>query len=59
MIQALRSEPARRPAPPTGVPHRWQNRAWGESSARQSAQDWALRLAPQELQKFPDAGAPH
>jgi hypothetical protein len=59
MIQALRSESARGREPPlAGAPHRWQNRAWGESSARQAVQDRPVRLAPQALQKFPEAGLP-
>ncbi len=42
--------------PLTGCPHRWQKRAWGDSSARQAAQARGVRLAPHELQKFPLAG---
>ena len=57
MIHARRSDGLADPAP-TGVPHRWQNRACGDSSARQVVHDRAVRLAPQALQKFPDAGLP-
>src|SRR6185295_5137247 len=47
------------PAPgPVGRPHRWQKRAWGDRSARQPAQVRATRLAPQALQKLPEAGLP-
>ena len=59
MVQARRSDGA--PVfegPPTGVPHRWQKRAWGDSSARQDTQDRAVRPAPQALQKFPAELAP-
>jgi hypothetical protein len=43
------------PRPPgeTGWPQRWQNRACGDSSARQKLQARAERLAPQLLQNFP------
>jgi hypothetical protein len=55
----VRSEAGRRREPPlTGVPHRWQNRAWGESSAQQAVQARSVRLAPQALQKLPDAAEP-
>jgi hypothetical protein len=57
MIHARRSDDRADPAP-IGVPHRWQNRACGDSSARQAVQDRALRLAPHALQKFPDAVLP-
>src|SRR5689334_20661805 len=42
----------------TGLPHRWQNRACGESSALQMPQTLVLRLAPHPQQKFPAAGDP-
>jgi hypothetical protein len=58
MVQARRSDGRAAGDPPTGVPQRWQNRAWGESSARHAEHARALRLAPQLLQKFPDAEAP-
>src|SRR5215208_1096705 len=61
-IQAVRSRrgsPAVGGGPPAGRPQRWQNRAWGERSARQAAQVRATRLAPQALQKLPDAALPH
>ena len=44
--------------PATGRPHRWQKRAWGESSARQPSHWRGTRLAPQLLQKWPVAGEP-
>jgi hypothetical protein len=58
MIQARRSEAADREWPATEVPQRWQNRAWGLSSARHAEQARGARLAPQALQKLPDASAP-
>jgi hypothetical protein len=57
-IHAFRSD-APGPLLLTGWPHRWQKRAWGDSSARQAAQARAMRLAPHELQKFPLAAVPH
>jgi hypothetical protein len=62
MVQARRvagvAPASVRPAADTGWPQRWQNRAWGESSARQRVQARGERLAPQLLQNFPDAEAP-
>jgi hypothetical protein len=58
MIQARRSEAADRGCLATEVPQRWQNRAWAVSSARQAVQARGARLAPQALQKLPDAVAP-
>jgi len=59
-IHAFRSDAVVAGAPLlTGWPHRWQKRAWGDSSARQAAQARAMRLAPHELQKFPLAAVPH
>jgi hypothetical protein len=43
---------------PAGRPQRWQNLACGARSARQPSQLRATRLAPQALQKLPDAGLP-
>jgi hypothetical protein len=42
----------------TGRPQRWQNRAWGDKSARHAAQLRGTKLAPQALQKLPEAGLP-
>src|SRR6185437_4276867 len=62
--QAVRSRAgrgARCPGAPPGAagrPQRWQKRAWGERSARQAGQLRAIRLAPHELQKLPEAGLP-
>ena len=56
--QARRSPDRLAGDPPTGVPQRWQNRAWGESSARQAVHAGPLRLAPQSLQKLPEAVLP-
>ena len=61
--QAMRSRAGTPGRPPTapgaaGWPQRWQNRAWGESAARQAAQVRATRLAPQALQNLPAAAAP-
>src|SRR4051812_4951166 len=60
-IQATRlaGAPTGRVPPAVGWPHRWQKRAWGDNSARQKAQARAARLAPQLLQKLPEAAAPH
>jgi hypothetical protein len=58
MVQARRSEAGVVAAPPTGCPHRWQNRAWGESSARHTVHARAVRLAPQWLQKLPEVCLP-
>jgi hypothetical protein len=44
--------------PGAEAPQRWQNRAWGESSARQAAQARAPSGAPQAVQKFPEPAAP-
>ncbi|HEX7337680.1 MAG TPA: hypothetical protein VF252_10770 [Gemmatimonadales bacterium] len=52
MIHAVRSV-----AFPAGWPQRWQNRAWGESSARQALHDRGPRLAPQAVQNLPDGAA--
>src|SRR5215208_1553619 len=58
-IHARRSDGGMEGAPPlTGCPHRWQKRAWGDSSARQAAQARGVRLAPHELQKFPLPAVP-
>jgi hypothetical protein len=57
MVHAFRSE-VERLLTGTGVPHRWQNRAWDDRSARQAVHARACKLAPQELQKLPDAEAP-
>jgi hypothetical protein len=45
--------------PPTGVPHRWQNFAPGESGALQAAHDDAVTGAPHSVQKRPLTAAPH
>jgi hypothetical protein len=61
MVQATRSERSGFVPPGplvAGRPHRWQYRACGDSSARQEEQDRGMRLAPQPLQKLPDALAP-
>ena len=61
-IHAVRSRdgtPAGAAPAPAGRPQRWQNRACGARSARQPAHARATRLAPQALQKFPEAGVPH
>jgi len=58
-IHALRSDGGTAwPLPLTGCPHRWQKRAWGDSSARHAAQARGVRLPPHELQKFPLAALP-
>ncbi len=44
---------------PTAVPHRWQNRAPGDSAARQAAQLAPSSGVPQLEQKRPLAGAEH
>ena len=46
-------------AAPTGSPQRWQYRARGDRAAPQWRQSRGLRVAPQALQKTPEAGAPH
>jgi hypothetical protein len=61
MSQVLRSDfaPAEVAATcPTGLPQRWQKRAWGESSAWQWLHTRRARLAPHPLQKLPVAGVP-
>jgi len=58
-IQAARSEPGERLSDPAGRPQRWQNLAWAPSGARQLTQLLGARLAPQALQNFPEAAAPH
>jgi hypothetical protein len=57
-IHAFRSE-RDAAAAPAGWPQRWQKRARGDSSAWQLEQVRRPKLAPQALQKFPDAWTPH
>jgi hypothetical protein len=59
MSHAVRSRAgSRAPSAPAGRPQRWQNRACGESSAWHPAQARGTKLAPQALQKLPEAGLP-
>jgi hypothetical protein len=44
---------------PTGVPHRWQNFAPGESCVPHDAQATPTRAAPHAEQNLPLAAAPH
>jgi hypothetical protein len=58
-IQAQRSDGRAGASAAAGRPQRWQNRARGDSAVPQPSQARAARLAPQLLQKRPEAGLPH
>ena len=61
MVQAFRSEAAAGKAAGdvTGLPQRWQKWASEDTCASQRAQVRCATPAPQALQKFPEAAAPH